>query len=785
MDIIWTSVATMAPNRGAVPLAFLVLALISTVYAGPNFTDCRARFLSRPENDTTYDYNGTLPGLSAQKMKDIISVEGCKDFCGPGVDYYKWKDIADTITTWILPVIGLLLQAPYECNEFKNSVYALIRWVGSPVASLATILWNIKMVGKAALLFDMSGPCDFHPKPGDETVDLGLRDSLYILTVMNQYRVNPAVPPKFAPKLLRVALFTHLPSPTKGDLRDPLAENSTEGNQSNRTAKNSTEGDESNPPARDPAERENQKKQAGKRKKQQEEKKKEMVYSKKKEDLLRERKLIGVAIREGRKRGVVPVIITLGWFIFSLAISIHQAFGDLGGNETAHDLALGLLLAWIPVLILSCIVDRNPVLTNSTRNKLNQLVHKATLALADPDFYERLTKEVGGDENTFDWAKNSGNWKWTKIDETNHQDPYTREAETKNAAPEIENPQSSPAKFFTAFAGQGRKRWHYGVAHPILAGIERQILQNPAHPDLSERERNRNWLANHDIKNELIKGTPSDLGLHEFDTRELWEILGTIFIFVGTVFGAFLISYRTPTVGLGCRSGGYLIFGVIALGLFGLEMMIWAATGMKGEGRPEEQDKTLPKEEQTYTGGKQMPTGGKQKSTKSKPKKPWVNRILQFLELVSTGWLTYIVMSQTIGAYQTCDCQSSSWGQRGGYIDFRTSEKAPGVQKYWLAGSLISCIIMFFAIIFLITEWCEQSHLNSEDIGKALQGLGYTRLFKQRTIWLRTIAYYGIKGVKLCWHISTVWKHPKSGSDVRKSIVWTQGPSVKKTITPV
>jgi hypothetical protein len=529
----------------------------------------------------------------------------------------------------------------------------------------------------------------------------------------------------------------------------------------------------------------NQKKEAGERQKQEEETKKGIVYSKKKEDLLRERKLIGVAIREGRKRGVVPVIITLLWFIFSLAISIHQAFGDLGGNETAHDLALGLLLAWIPVLILSSIVDRNPVLTNSTRNRLNQLVHKATLALADPDFRDRLTKEVGGDENTFDWAKNSGNWKWTQTDETNHQDLYTREAETKNAAPEIQNTQSSPAKFFTAFAGQGRKRWHYGVAHPILAGIERQILQNPANPDLSDWERNRNWLANHDIKKELIKGTPSDLGLHQFDKRELREIVGTIFIFVGTVFGPFLISYRTPTVGLGCRSGGYLIFGLIALGLFGLEGMIWAATGMKGEGRPEEQHKELPKEEQTHTGGKQMPTGGKPKSTKRMQKKPWVNRILQFLELVSTGWLTYIVMSQTIGAYQTCNCWSSNWSRMGGYIDFRTSENAPGVQKYWLTGSLISVIIMFVAIIFLITEWCVQSHLNSEDIGKALEGLGYTRHFKQQTLWLRMIAHYGIKGVKLCWHFSTVWMNPKGGSNVRKSIMWTQGPIVKKTNTPV
>ena len=36
------------------------------------------------------------------------------------------------------------------------------------------------------------------------------------------------------------------------------------------------------------------------------------------------------------------------------------AFNQLGGNAIAHDLALGLLLTWLPILMLMTIIDRNP-----------------------------------------------------------------------------------------------------------------------------------------------------------------------------------------------------------------------------------------------------------------------------------------------------------------------------------------------------------------------------------------------------------------------------------------
>ena len=62
--------------------------------------------------------------------------------------------------------------------------------------------------------------------------------------------------------------------------------------------------------------------------------------------LLRRRCELAQSFREGRKKGVIPVFISFLWFVFALALSIQLAYSDIGGNETAHNLALGFLVGW-------------------------------------------------------------------------------------------------------------------------------------------------------------------------------------------------------------------------------------------------------------------------------------------------------------------------------------------------------------------------------------------------------------------------------------------------------
>lgn len=62
---------------------------------------------------------------------------------------------------------------------------------------------------------------------------------------------------------------------------------------------------------------------------------------------------------------------SVGLLVIALAVSIQAAFGELGDNQTAHNLALGLLLAWLPVFVLRSITDRNPIATDEIRLQLN------------------------------------------------------------------------------------------------------------------------------------------------------------------------------------------------------------------------------------------------------------------------------------------------------------------------------------------------------------------------------------------------------------------------------
>lgn len=168
----------------------------------PNFTNCSGEF-NLAERDPSFDlrnltqyiYNRSVHGPLSKIdgiNGTIVTLDGCRKICGTGNDYYHWKDSSATITTWVLPVVGLLLQAPYESNDFWRTLRALARWLGNPVASLSYTLWNIKVTSKCALMVDMATNYEHIPElydegaPGQLSQFAQIRDSMYILSVMNQ-----------------------------------------------------------------------------------------------------------------------------------------------------------------------------------------------------------------------------------------------------------------------------------------------------------------------------------------------------------------------------------------------------------------------------------------------------------------------------------------------------------------------------------------------------------------------------------------------------------------------
>lgn len=255
--------------------------------------------------------------------------------------------------------------------------------------------------------------------------------------------------------------------------------------------------------------------------------------------LILSRKHVAQRLRNIRKRGVVPVLISVFWFLFSLVLCIQSALLDIGINVTAHDLALGLLLGWFPILFMSFIIDRNPTNSEDVRGILNTLISEVRDGFDD-----------AGPRNAY---------------------IHNQELPGEGLkAEKIERMRGLPkhvaTEFFVSFAGQGRSRWHYGVAHPILADMEQNFIN----------EIGRDWLRDDLlVLKQLILGDTDKRGLIWLDRRQLWQVANATFIVLGTITGAFVLSYFEPTVGLGCRSGGYMIFAIVAVALVLMEFISW------------------------------------------------------------------------------------------------------------------------------------------------------------------------------------------------------------------
>ncbi|KAI9892500.1 MAG: hypothetical protein M1814_001457 [Vezdaea aestivalis] len=626
-----------------VVLLFFILLLAALVNCHTNFTICGNQWIGDLQqlNSTAvqYKYNGKVRGLKeGQTPPPLITVEGCRAYCGTGHQPYEWDNVADTITTWVLPLVGLILQAPFESNERTSTALVLFRWLGSPISVLMAVFWNIKITGRCALILDMSvkrkeapgltkrsyrdiwmkfrqatierfNNVTIHPtkiKETGQTPFHELRDSLYLLSVLNQYAFDQTQPQAMK-RLVLSALFSSRQSTLFDDLQAPVDPLAAPGPQ--------TPEDE--------------------------EEKQLIPYSP--FNLIEARQSLAASVRRSRKQGVVQVLVSLLWFLVALILSIMKAFTDEGDNATTHNLALGLWMGWLPILIAASIVDRNPTNSEYVKQRL--------------EFFLRSVN-------------------------TRFQDG-PQDLQSQN--------------FLTYFCGQGRKAWHYGIAHSILTQIEQAYAHSP-----------RGEILEHYKTNQLVEiGLQRTTGdLWRFDIVEAWQgFLAWLVVFMSTT-SAFVLSFNEPTVGVGCRSGGYFVFGLIAAIAWLLEMGGWAI------------DRLI---------------------TRSKWILFYLRVLLTIFEIFNAIWLVTSIMRQTFGSYNTCDCKSSIWmAGQGGYTDFTLTSKdyksLYDVSRAWYA-STVTGMLPLLLIIYIVYEWCVQSFLWTENYDAAMRGLLRVRRWKTIFHW--------------------------------------------------
>ena len=375
-----------------------------------------------------------------------------------------------------------------------------------------------------------------------------------------------------------------------------------------------------------------------------------------KESLKDRRAELAQSFREGRKKGVVPVFISFLWFVFALALTVQLSFSEIGGNQTAHNLALGLLVGWLPILIMASTVDRNQASADAIREKLNSLIDDARTALLDPKVLAEYMQDTRTTEDDFTWMK------------CLHDNVFKE------------------GNFFVGFGGQGRMHWHYGVAHPLLCGMESKFMAAYG----------RDWLHyGFAARLAIVVGSRNVNGLKMFDPRMAWQISSSLIIVLGSVGGAFVLSCNpsrrgsigiladmctevfTPTVGLGCRSGGYLVYFLIAVGLLSVELVVWWLTHERTHASPHYIPRIARRLKEQFKPDHESSAVRKVHRlfawfTTSTFRDIVRNFVLRPGEVANAIWLIYIICAQTFGAYQTCDCMASNWSYQGGYIDFQT-----------------------------------------------------------------------------------------------------------------
>ncbi len=147
-----------------------------------------------------------------------------------------------------------------------------------------------------------------------------------------------------------------------------------------------------------------------------------------------------------------------------------------------------------------------------------------------------------------------------------------------------------------------------------------------------------------------------------------------------------------------------MIFGIVAFVLFASEMMVWWAIDLRHANLYQEK----------------------------------LSAILFIpAEIANSVWLVYIVLAQTFGAYQTCECMTSSWGRKN-YMDLTqwAWTASSGNHHAWIAGTAVSVGIMGLAMLYILLEWCLQSHLNTSDPIKAAHGMRRVRTFRKLISWI-------------------------------------------------
>lgn len=286
------------------------------VYNGPIHNFDYGSGIERPLTLTLKGSLACLPLISHPSNPLMHFYLGCQTLCGSPPQLNDAPRAFQILTTWVLPFLALIASLPFQSGNYYATLSALCNWIGSPQTAFTSNLFDLYQLRRCCKCIASRTGDD---KQGRYT------NALYVLSCINQYEY-----PRYRNHIERwgydskeAAEQSELERNTAllFGLFRPLRD--TDGNHSYPWDVTATK----------------------------------LLL----DDLVHQ-------LRLQRRRGEWPIVINTTWFAMSFVVSLVLAFADLGDNTTAHSLALGLLLSWLPALVIVTAINRCPVA--STRCKV-------------------------------------------------------------------------------------------------------------------------------------------------------------------------------------------------------------------------------------------------------------------------------------------------------------------------------------------------------------------------------------------------------------------------------
>ncbi|KAK5653699.1 hypothetical protein OQA88_8730 [Cercophora sp. LCS_1] len=96
--------------------------------------------------------------------------------------------------------------------------------------------------------------------------------------------------------------------------------------------------------------------------------------------------MMAFQLRMLRRRGVIPMLANLAVFLVAFIFSLVLTFAELGSGtgSFSFSLAFGLLMTWLPLLVVFTVVDRNPISSDRSAVLISRYLHTISSILASP-----------------------------------------------------------------------------------------------------------------------------------------------------------------------------------------------------------------------------------------------------------------------------------------------------------------------------------------------------------------------------------------------------------------